>query len=349
MGSPAIFQGNNVLFLKQNLNMNGQVSILSGTVDPSSSATSAPIGSLYLNTSNGITYRKLDAGSTTNWVIDSGPVVGAWTAYTPTFTGFGTVTTSSFAYRQVGDGIQIRGKFTVGTPTAVEARVSLPAGFTSAGTGIIASIQEAGPSIRSGNHGGTFFALIEPSVSYVTFTEQTSGNPFSKLNGNAMVSAADTFSLQGDIPCAGLSGTTAPAVVAINMRYFASATSLSGSLATINYTTKDYDSANAYSGGTFTVPTGGAGKYQVNAALLVSGTIALNNTLIMEIQKNGTVVSRTTEFLPGTITDGKVLINDIISVADADTLRIQVSCSATSPAIVSSNFDNYFSLSKLSS
>jgi hypothetical protein len=63
-----IFNGSNVKALKQNLDLNGAVSILSGTVDPTSSATSAPAGSLYLNTSNGNTYRKLDAGSSTNWV-----------------------------------------------------------------------------------------------------------------------------------------------------------------------------------------------------------------------------------------------------------------------------------------
>ena len=63
----AIFSGANVKILKSILDLNGQAQILSGTVDPSSSATSAPAGSLYLNTSNGYLYRKRDAGSSTNW------------------------------------------------------------------------------------------------------------------------------------------------------------------------------------------------------------------------------------------------------------------------------------------
>lgn len=62
-----IFSGTDVKTLKQNVDLFGVVKILSGTVDPTSSATSAPIGSLYLNSSNGNTYRKLDAGSSTNW------------------------------------------------------------------------------------------------------------------------------------------------------------------------------------------------------------------------------------------------------------------------------------------
>lgn len=62
-----IFSGANVKALKQNLNLFDSVYVLSGSVDPSSSATSAPKGSLYLNNSNGSTYQKADAGSSTNW------------------------------------------------------------------------------------------------------------------------------------------------------------------------------------------------------------------------------------------------------------------------------------------
>lgn len=64
-----IFSGNDVKALKSNLDLNGQAKVMSGTVDPTSVATSAPVGSIYLNTSNGNTYRKLDAGSSTNWSV----------------------------------------------------------------------------------------------------------------------------------------------------------------------------------------------------------------------------------------------------------------------------------------
>lgn len=65
----SVFSGNDVKLLKANLDFNGQSKILSGTVDPTSVATSAPIGSIYLNSSNGELYRKLDSGSSTNWEI----------------------------------------------------------------------------------------------------------------------------------------------------------------------------------------------------------------------------------------------------------------------------------------
>lgn len=63
-----IFSGNDVKALKSNLDLNGGPKILSGTVDPSSSATTANKGSLYLNTSSNIVYKKTDNGSSTNWV-----------------------------------------------------------------------------------------------------------------------------------------------------------------------------------------------------------------------------------------------------------------------------------------
>lgn len=164
--------------------------------------------------------------------------------------------------------------------------------------------------------------------------------------------AGDTLSIRADssttvgIGSLGIFRLSGPAVIAatesVNARYYASATSISSSLATISWTTKDYDSHNAMSAGTYTAPV--SGKFEVNAALLITGTISLNNTLIMEIQKNGSVVSRNTIYLPASVTDGKVIIADVISCLAGDTVRIQVSTSAVVPSIISSNFDNYFSI-----
>ncbi|TXH10009.1 MAG: hypothetical protein E6R04_06550, partial [Spirochaetes bacterium] len=44
--------------------------------------------------------------------ILQGSIVGPWTSYTPTFTGFGTVSSSSLEYRRVGDSVELRGYFT---------------------------------------------------------------------------------------------------------------------------------------------------------------------------------------------------------------------------------------------
>lgn len=72
MGSPALFSGNFVKFLKSQLNLFDAAYILTGSVDPRSSATNAPKGSIYLHqnaSGNGQMFVKLDNGTTTNWQV----------------------------------------------------------------------------------------------------------------------------------------------------------------------------------------------------------------------------------------------------------------------------------------
>lgn len=184
-------------------------------------------------------------------------------------------------------------------------------------------------------------------------TLTSSGSPLScsilvKVNANDIIDVRPGASgtLNGTGGSFSINRLTGPAQIAasesVNARYFSSSTAISGTLATITFATKDFDSHNAYSAGVFTVPS--AGKYQVNVALLITGTIALNNNLIVEIQKNGAVISRFTEFFPATLTDGKAAFSDEISCIATDTIRIQASSTATGPSIVSSNFDNYLSI-----
>lgn len=61
--------GNDVRLLKDQLDLNGTAKVLTGTDDPRSVAKDAPQGSLYLQTgsSGGKIFKKLDAGSSTNW------------------------------------------------------------------------------------------------------------------------------------------------------------------------------------------------------------------------------------------------------------------------------------------
>jgi hypothetical protein len=146
------------------------------------------------------------------------PVVTAWQGYTPTFQGFGTAPTGptniEFEWRQVGESVEIRGNFTSGSSTGVEARIGLPAGLTSAGTSLIPSIQYAGKSVRDNstvNVVKTNIILIEPSVTYVTIGQDDyAGNssPFTKLNASSIVSNGQKFSFAASVPCSGLSATT---------------------------------------------------------------------------------------------------------------------------------------------
>jgi hypothetical protein len=139
------------------------------------------------------------------------PNITAWQGYTPTFQGFGSPSAIEFEWRQVGENVEVRGKFTSGVSTAVEARIGLPAGLTSAGTSIIPSIQMVGKAAQSAASSVyfSFATLIEPNVSYLTIGQQTSAlSELTKSNANSLVSNGITVSLFASIPCAGLSATS---------------------------------------------------------------------------------------------------------------------------------------------
>lgn len=428
-----------------------------------------------------------------------GAAISDWKSYTPTFTGFGTASSVQFQYRQVGDSIDIQGKFTSGTSTATEARISYPAGLTSADTVRIPAITMVGNGLPSFAAAEMFSMLAEPSVTYLTIGLQDSGNAgLTKANGSTLVSTGQLITLFARVPIAGWSSTTlmsndtdtrsvaekatsssttigtsntivisgtteysshgahststgvftvpvsgkykisacqaatitssvqnngiymsarknsvvisemgrhicqntaaqgisvsgsteinaiagdtfdvviyrdanvasfalagsaslnwvaferlsGPATIAatetVSARYYASATALSGTLATISWTTKDWDSHSGMSAGTYTVPV--SGKYMVTSALAISGTLVLNNTSVMEIQKNATATHNLTRYVGGAITQDGVDIEGCVNCIAGDTIRIQVSNSGTTPAIVSSNTRNWVEINRV--
>lgn len=62
------------------------------------------------------------------------PALSGWQSYTPTNTnGFGTITNANLYWKQVGDSIIVRGDFTTGTTSGVEAQLELPNSWTIGG------------------------------------------------------------------------------------------------------------------------------------------------------------------------------------------------------------------------
>lgn len=116
-----------------------------------------------------------------------------WISYTPTFTGFGTVTNIDFRYKRIGDSIMIQGSCNAGTPTATEARVSLPSGMTSASE--YSTIEIVGQAGRDVTSAGIVYTIIEPSTTYVTFSRQdASRSVFTKQNGDVVSITSQEFS-----------------------------------------------------------------------------------------------------------------------------------------------------------
>ena len=139
-----------------------------------------------------------------------------WIVYTPTFVGFGTPSAVEFEYRQNGQNYDIRGKFTSGTTTGVEARIGLPFSAISANSSSIPSLTVAGQMITniSSSTQANFAILMEPSVAYVTFGgQQTTQQMLNKQVANGFISSGNIISIIASIPIAGLTSYNSSVVV----------------------------------------------------------------------------------------------------------------------------------------
>lgn len=127
-----------------------------------------------------------------------------WTAYTPTFTGFGTVSGTSCYHSRQGENLKVRCKFVPGTTTATEARVSFPGTLVAAST--IPTLELAGTAVINVTTNGYASVLREPSVSYFTFGRDGGGSTaITKFNGSTWVVSGNTVSFLAEVPINGWS------------------------------------------------------------------------------------------------------------------------------------------------
>jgi hypothetical protein len=177
---------------------NNGIAIISGTMSSGTVTPGSITGTVYVDDA----YVGTDAG------IADVSIITPWVAYTPTFTGFGTPSNVNFWWRQVGQSIEIQGRFTVGTSTATEARISLPNSYTISSN--VVTLQNVGHGAVNVN-ASTYFSteiLAEPNLSYVTIGQQASTTPaLSKVNGTAF-SSGNIFTFQASVPIANLAGST---------------------------------------------------------------------------------------------------------------------------------------------
>lgn len=144
---------------------------------------------------------------TSSWSYEYATPTTDWVTYTPTFTGFGTVSVQFFESRRVGDTLCIRGTFTVGNSTGVEARITM--GFNGSNNNVtsdsvkVPQLMEAGSATVSNASASTFYSLIEQSVNYLTFgIQNASTGAIGKQNGNAISTSGITFGVRAEVPLA---------------------------------------------------------------------------------------------------------------------------------------------------
>ena len=150
-----------------------------------------------------------------NWHIIERLIPSQRASYTPTFTGFGTVTGINFISYRIGRYLHVQGTFTTGTPTATEARISLGFNGTNGGittTSDLPTLQLVGAMKQGAALTGTDFqdrqVFAEASQTYVTFgaSYSTYSNGLLKGNGNGVLAGTTTASLYFVVPVSGWKG-----------------------------------------------------------------------------------------------------------------------------------------------
>lgn len=292
-----------------------------------------------------------------------GPIVTDWTAYTPTFTGFGTATSVAFVSRRVGDTLEVNGKFVSGTTTATANQITI--GFAgsnanvSMDTGKITASNLVGDAATSTAATTTLFrfgVLAPPSsTTYVQISNQTSANPLATPLRNASglgIVSGDTVQISFAVPIVGwssnlqMSNDTDTRVVA--MRTQGATATISGSYASLIWTSTVSDTHGGMGSTQYIVPS--SGFYDFAAQNIINGTLALNSTVNIQVTKNGSAVQESGIVAGGAIT-GSVPIQvnvDAVSCNAGDTISIQAKSSALTPAVVSSTADNFFTAARRS-
>ncbi len=287
-----------------------------GTFQVPSDATQVRLAVYFPNASTGAITVYLDDFVLGPQVVQYGAPVTDWQSYTPTFTGFGTVATQTFWWRREGDSVLIKGRFTSGTSTAVEARISLPSGFTSDSTKVNGTIEVAG-FFQSGDTGGvtqgvgaSISVLVEPSVNYVTFSTRNSGNSgLTKLTGTNVAVNGVSYSFTAQVPILGwsssvqMSNDTDTRIVDF-AGYVTSNTALTANVTPVPLTAVK-DSHGAWSTNQYTIPV--SGDYQISCVLQASA----NTTNSIFAYVDGSLRALVSRFNGNTISTGSTLITGL--------------------------------------
>lgn len=124
------------------------------------------------------------------------------TVYTPVFTGFGTPTNIDIKFYKTFHGSTvIIGKFTTGTTTAVEGKMTLPSGMVIKSG---APIKLAGQGNISGTGTEQYNVLATGDDAFLNFAVQSgSTNGLTPLNGNSFLGSSTTFSFLCEVEIEG--------------------------------------------------------------------------------------------------------------------------------------------------
>ncbi len=135
--------------------------------------------------------------------------IGNWTAWTPTFTGFGTVTANTLRSRRVGSNLEILGDFVTGTTDGSLATFTLGVGGVNGG--IIAATWLSASNVRVGEWGYGAVSTIAVTSVLATASDTALGFGFSdashssttKITANTVFGSSKQIAIIASVPIDG--------------------------------------------------------------------------------------------------------------------------------------------------
>lgn len=268
-----------------------------------------------------------------------GSPVSDWAAYTPTFTGFGTVSGSTGFWRRVGDKVELRFAVTTGTVAASIASFSLPSGLSidanklrvtnnlSSATGDfvgLCSTAQAAANIQN-----NLITAPGTSTTVIYFSQQdgASVNKLIPANGNVAATSTTTLIGEATVPIAGWSSSvqmadsTSTRVVTANAVVSGSHTS-SGTQP-VQFNTIVYDTHAATTTGTSWAYRAPVSGYYSIQGLIASSTASATNYIYYRNGSIGQIVAAGSSTFNTSTVSGSVFLNQ------GDTLDIRASVSVT--------------------
>jgi hypothetical protein len=271
-----------------------------------------------------------------------GVPVTDWKAYTPTFTGFGTVSGVNVWSRRVGDSLEVQGSWTTGTVAASAASMTIGYNGTSANVTIDSTkistsvIGHAGQNGQSATYFGT--SVIATSGATVNFGQQTSTtNETNGVNGTAFGSTTAMF-VYFKVPISGWSSNVAMSsdydgrrVSATAHRNGSNQTGVNpnnsavkiqfSSVATVNNFGEDTHAAfDTVTNNRYSFPS--AGSYRIQTQATVTSTNVLNNRYFLQVKVNGNEAFRGNDITPAATTQFTALASGTVNVKATDYVEV---------------------------
>lgn len=243
---------------------------------------------------------KIDNIAIAPQVVNVAPMISDWMEYTPTITGFGTVSAVDVYSRRVGDTLEVMGSFTAGTVAASTASISIghagvDGGVVADTTKIAANKAILGHAAVDLNSANEFtWEIVYGTTSVVYIGKQTNGVPAINVpvNGNAVAGNGNVVTFFFKIPIAGWAsasnviGGGEGRVVAARASLAATQSIADSTQVKVDWDTEDYDTHAVLDIATndrWTCPV--AGKYTVKS--LIEFSANATGQRAVTLYKNG--------------------------------------------------------------